>query len=176
MHYRLYIIYTLLSLLLASCIGEGGEEDIATVNYIEVSDTVPPFTVSDGEGNTFSSASFRGKRSLLVLYHTGCDDCQRALPVVNEVWEALRGDPDYLIVTISRDEPAETVRRFWTDNSFTLPTYLDPGRQVFNLFANQTIPRLYLIDRESTVTWMAVETLPLDAEGLLRMLQGEDSR
>ena len=44
-----------------------------------------------------------------------------------------------------------------------MPFYLDPDRQVFSLFANNTIPRIYLINRENVVTWMAIEDMSLTA-------------
>jgi hypothetical protein len=37
--------------------------------------------------------------------------------------------------------------------------YTDADRSVFNKFANSTIPRIYMIDADGVIRWMAVEEL-----------------
>ena len=151
----------------ASCVKDGDSEAYEIINHVEVGDAVPEFTVSDGAGSTFHSSDFIGKRSLLILFSTECPDCQKVLPIINdEVWPQIKDDPAYQLVTISRDETAEVVNKFWSDKKFTLPTYLDPGRKVFDLFANSTVPRLYIINVEGKIDWMAIEYLEITAEAL----------
>ena len=164
-------VVTLL-IFLCSCIKDDPNFPDEVINYIEVNDAIPAFTVSDGQGNSFSSSSFIGKRSLLVLFHTSCKDCQRELPKANAVWEALQDDPNYLVLTIGREEKAESISRFWESAGLGLPYYLDPDRSVFSLFANSTIPRFYIIDQQGVVTWMGIETIALSAEELLEKVKG----
>ena len=51
-----------------------------------------------------------------------------------------------------------------------MPFFLDPKREVFSLFANSTIPRLYLSNRENIVTWMAIEEMELTTEQLIEKI------
>ena len=94
---------------------------------------------------------------------TTCPDCQRELPKIEQVWENLKENPDFRLVPIARAEKAEVISQFWEKHQFEMPFYLDPDRQVFSLFANNTIPRIYLINRENVVTWMAIEDMSLTA-------------
>lgn len=84
----------------------------------------------------------------------------------------LKDDPKFLLVTISREESAETVTRYWKDNRFTMPFYLDPKRSAFELFANNTIPRIYIIGPDTKVVWMSVESLDLSAKELIQKIKG----
>ena len=52
-----------------------------------------------------------------------------------------------------------------------MPFYLDPDEKVFSLFANSTIPRVYLVNRDNIVTWMAVEQMNLSTEQLIQKIE-----
>jgi len=155
-----------------SCIKEeNSSEEI--INYVEVGNLIPDFNVPDGEGNTFNSFLFVGKRSLLVLFSTTCGDCQRELPKVNIIWNEVKDDSSYRVVTIAREQNKEVTDEYWAKVGFTMPKYLDEDRSVFSLFANSTIPRLYIIDEKGRVEWMEIETLTITTEELLEKLKGK---
>jgi peroxiredoxin len=155
-----------------SCIKEGDDIPDEVINYVEVGDAVPGFTVEDDKGGTFSSSGFAGKRSLLLLFVSSCGDCRKVLPVINnEVLPWIKENPGYQLITISRDEPAQEVAGHWSGNNYTMPVYLDPGRKVFSLFANRTIPRLYIINKEGIIEWMAIEKLEISSGELIDMLK-----
>jgi peroxiredoxin len=156
-----------------SCIKEGDDIPDEVINYVGVGDVVPAFTASDDKGGTFSSSGFAGKRSLLLLFVSSCGDCRKVLPVINnEIWPWMKDNPGYQLITISRDEPAQEVAGHWSDNKYTMPAYLDPGRKIFSLFANRTIPRLYIINEEGIIEWMAVEKLEISFEELINKVKG----
>jgi peroxiredoxin len=162
------LLFSAIVAAFVSCIKEGDDIPDEIINYVGVGDAVPAFTVDDDKGGTFSSSGFAGKRSLLVLFVSTCGDCQKVLPVINnEVWPWVKDNPGYQLITISRDEPAQEVASHWADNKYTMPAYLDPGRKVFSLFANRTIPRLYIINEERVIEWMAVEKLDISSGELI---------
>jgi len=168
---KIVVFWTIgLAMICLSCIKED-ESSTEVINSVEVGDLVPDFNVSDGIGNTFNSSFFIGKRSLLVLFSTTCGDCQRELPKVNRIWEELRDDPFYKVITIAREQNKEITDKYWMDEDFTMPKYLDPDRSVFSLFANSTIPRLYIINEEGVIEWMAIEELTITPEELLEKIR-----
>ena len=158
-----------MTLLLFSSINDDENE---TINYINVNSQIPTFAVEDTAGNTFSSKQFIGKQSLLVFFGTYCPDCKQVLPVIEEVWKELKDDPRFLLVTISRKETAEVVSNYWKENQFTMPFYLDTRGEVFSLFANNTIPRIYIINPDNEVVWMTVESLDISAKELIQKIKG----
>lgn len=169
---KIVSVIVVLGLFLSSCIKE--EETEMVINHINVGGQVPPFMVEDTIGNTFSSKQFLGKQSLLVFFGTYCSDCKRVLPVIEEVWKEMKDDPKFLLIPVSRDETAGAVSEYWKKNGFTMPFYLDTsGGDVFSLFANNTIPRLYIINSNNEVAWMTVEELGVSGEELIRLIKGE---
>ena len=109
---------------------------------------------------------------LFRSFGTYCPDCKQVLPVIEEVWKELKDDPRFLLVTISRKETAEVVSNYWKENQFTMPFYLDTRGEVFSLFANNTIPRIYIINPDNEVVWMAVESLDISAKELIQKIKG----
>lgn len=167
-----HLLFLSFVFILVSCVKDGDSIPYEVINYVEVGDSVPEFTVSDEKGNTFNSSDFVGKRSLLILFASTCPDCQEVLPIIDrDVWAQIKDDSDYQLITISRDESAQTVNKYWSKNNYTMPAYLDPGRNVFSLFANSTIPRLYIINEEGVIEWMAIEELNISSEELINKIK-----
>ena len=161
----IFILLLLSPALFSACVKDKDKPE-EMENYINVGDKLPEFTVKDIDGKELKSQDFTGQITLLVFFMTTCPDCQRELPKIEQVWENLKGNPDFRLVTIARAEKAEVIRQFWEKHRFEMPLYLDPDRQVFSLFANNTIPRVYLVDRENVVTWMTIEEMSLTAQQL----------
>lgn len=148
-------------LFMCSCIKDDVDE---VENYVTVGMEVPVFTVDDGEGSVFSSEMFKGKQTLLVFFNTVCGDCAREIPKAEAVWQALKEDADYSVVAIGRKENKESMAAYWKDMDLTMPKYQDPDRSVFDMFANSTIPRFYIINDKGVVVWMGIENLGEDTE------------
>lgn len=163
------IFVTLLAftLLLLSCIKDEKED---VINYIEENDKLPEFTVKSATGE-----------ELIVKIYQETQPCWfSSLPPVAIASgnsrgltrvEELKDQPTFRLVTISRGETTEVVNAFWKEQNFTMPFYLDPNEKVFSLFANSTIPRVYLVNRENIVTWMAVEQMDLSAKQLIGKIE-----
>ncbi|RHR74730.1 TlpA disulfide reductase family protein [Odoribacter sp. AF15-53] len=160
---KIIFIFLLLSPALFSACVKDKDKPEEMANYINVGDKLPEFTVKNTDGEELKSQDFTGRVTLLVFFMTTCPDCQRELPKIEQVWENLKENPDFRLVPIARAEKAEVISQFWEKHQFEMPFYLDPDRQVFSLFANNTIPRIYLINRENVVTWMAIEDMSLTA-------------
>lgn len=172
MRNKFQLLFLIFAFVFISCVKDGDSTLFEIINYVEVGDSVPTFTISDDKGNLFNSSDFTGKRSLLILFATSCPHCRDVLPGIEEkVWPAIQNNPDYSLVTISRGETAQEVNTYWSDNKYTMPAYLDAGRKVFSLFANSTIPRLYIINEEGVIEWMAIEKLDISPEELISKIK-----
>ncbi len=170
--YGIYLFFTFI--IFQSCIKDGSEDIPQVINYVEVNDEVPSFSITDEKGNTFNSTDFEGKRSLLIFFETTCSDCRTVLPIINnDIWEKIKTDPDFLLIAVSRGENQQIVNKYWENNNFSMPKYIDTERKVFSLFANNTIPRIYMIDENKIIRWMAIENLDNEPEDIIRLLQGK---
>lgn len=158
----IFILLLLYPALFSACVKDKDKPE-EMVNYVNINDKLPEFTVKNVDGEELRSQDFAGRVTLLVFFITTCPDCQRELPKIEQVWQDFKDNPDFRLVTIARAEKADVISQFWEKHQFDMRFYLDPDRQVFSLFANNTIPRIYLVNRENVVTWMAIEEMSLTA-------------
>ncbi|NDV83316.1 TlpA disulfide reductase family protein [Bacteroides sp. 51] len=155
----------------SSCLSDDSDGDVE--NYVEVGDVIPSFIITEADGEQFDSSTLRGKKTALLFFHTGCSDCARELPIVEKAWNELKNESDVVFVAIARGQTADETDAYWKEHQLTLPKYHDREREVFELFANSYVPRLYLIDREGVVRWMGIEAFNLTSSelaGKIRML------
>ncbi len=61
-----------------------------------------------------------------------------------------------IVLGIDRDEPAETVLKFQKDMSITYPLALDPGADIFSLYAQKEagVTRNVIIDRNGKIIFI----------------------
>ena len=175
----------LLLLLTAACALASGctntESGYEQYDRLSVGDAIPSFDLGgleDGEPVAISSADFAGRQGLIVFFSYSCGDCHREMPKIEQVWNMLGGDPDVRIAVVSRDGSAEDVADYWasTDDRygktpFTMPYYFDPGRELYGAFAEQGVPRIYVIDRSGVIREIFRERLPLDAAELAALVK-----
>ncbi|MDR2920871.1 MAG: TlpA family protein disulfide reductase [Tannerella sp.] len=153
---RLLLFFILPVSIFYSCIKD--DKDIETENYILAEDSVPVFEISDGENSLKSPGDFLGKKTLLVFFTTTCSDCRRDIPFAE--YAHLQLETQGLnVITIGRGETRQTINDYWSELDLSMPYFSDINREVFDLFANQTIPRFYLIDEKGVVKWMCVNDL-----------------
>lgn len=126
-----------------ACIRDNVGED---VRYVLPGDKLPDFSVQMNDGTVLDRNSLSGKVSVLVFFHTACPDCQRELPVVQELYEYYLGDDRVEIACISREEPADEVAAYWQRHGLTLPYSAQPDRRVYSLFSEAGIPLIYVSD------------------------------
>ena len=148
---RFLILITASALL--SCIGDG-DSPTGGGSHVGVGDRVPAFELP---GIT-SPDDFVGRKTLLVFFVTTCSDCRRELPFVDY---AHRNIDALTVRAIGRGESQANVTAFWNELGLdhSISPAIDPDKRVYNLFAEHTVPRLYLVDELGTVVWTAVENL-----------------
>lgn len=131
-----------------ACISEG-ESDGPVVN---VGDQLPNFSVSLFDGTIVSNNTLRGKTGMIVFFNTECSDCQKELPVVEQLWQQYKDNPEIQIVAIAREESAEEIETYWNEHNLTIPFSPQDNRDVFHLFAASGIPRIFVSNPEGIIT------------------------
>ena len=119
------------------------------IDYIQEGDRLPSFSVVDQCGDTIRSADLRGKLSLITFFHTRCYDCRRELPIVQELYVKYKSDLQF--ICISRAESFASIEKYWKQNGLTMPFAAQEDKNVFKLFAERIIPRIYLVDDNGVV-------------------------
>lgn len=143
------------AVLTSACITEGKHVSTDESNLVNVGQKLPEFTVTLTSGTDVTTTSLAGRPAVVVLFNTGCSDCRRELPVVQQLYEEYADRVNF--VCISREEGREEVEQYWAENHLTLPVAPQDDRQVFSLFALRSIPRVYVSDASLTVRTVFAE-------------------
>lgn len=126
-------------------------------NYlVRVGDKAPDFTVNEAGGKSYKLSDLRGKVVMLQFTASWCSVCRKEMPFIEEeLW--LPGKKQGLVVIgIDRDEPETTVKKFASDMKITYPLALDPGADIFGLYAEKEagVTRNIIIDRNGKIIFL----------------------
>ena len=160
----LYIIIGVALFALSACVS--GADEQRTADGLGVGDPLPAFSVTLNDGRVVADTTLAGTPTLIAFFHTECPDCQRELPVLQQLYEQYGQRVDF--VCIGREETDTAVAAYWQKNSLTMPWSAQKDRKVYNLFAQTYIPRIYLADKIGLIQAMFVEKV--DREELDKVL------
>lgn len=138
----------LLSIILLSCI----KEDISDSNgfALQVGNVLPEFSVTN-RTETISTDSLRGQIVLIIFFNTTCGDCQKALPAIHSLYEKYSRMESVHVLLIARGQTENDVDKYFHSLGYNLSFFTDPDREVYSLFADKTIPRLFLADKHGKI-------------------------
>jgi peroxiredoxin len=152
---RIPILFFLLILIIISATAQ--EKPVYDEGYlVKVGDMAPDFLIQEAGGKSYKLSSLRGKVVMLQFTASWCSVCRKEMPFIEEeIW--LPGKKEGLVVLgIDRDEPLETVLKFSKDIAVTYPLALDPGADIFGLFALKAagVTRNVIIDRTGKIIFL----------------------
>ena len=130
---------------------------IDETSIVRVGDPAPAFALATVDGDrfdtieVFDAAGGAGDVVVLNFFATWCGPCLKELPHLQRLWEERGGDAGFRLLVVGRGETAGAVRAFRAEHGLTLPMAADPDRAVYDLFAEELIPRTYVIARDGTV-------------------------
>lgn len=138
---------------------------------LAVGDKMPSFTIELDNGKKISSSKFDGKVRLVTLFATWCPPCLKELPhIQKQIWNKYKNNPNFELMVFGREHSEAEVQAFATKRGFTFPIYPDKTRGIYSLFAKNTIPRNYLIDKNGVVVYTSIGFNDADFDQLLTKL------
>lgn len=135
------------SILLGLC---GCIKEKRNGHEIAVGDRIPDFEVMMSDGTRVTDDSLLGAVSVIMFFHTSCPDCRQTLPVMKDIYNIYM-EKGVKFVLISREQAKEEIETFWAENSLTMPYSSQSSREVYSLFAQSRIPRIYISDKDGLV-------------------------
>jgi len=149
------LIFVLLGLISIS--GQSQEKVVYEEGYlVKVGDMSPDFVIAEAGGKTYKLSDLRGKVVMLQFTASWCSVCRKEMPFIeDEIWKPGKSK-GLVVIGIDRDEPVETVLKFSKDIAVTYPLALDPGADIFGLFAEKTagVTRNVIIDRTGKIIFL----------------------
>jgi peroxiredoxin len=123
---------------------------------VKVGDKAPDFTIKEAGGKSYKLSDLKGKVVMLQFTASWCSVCRTEMPFIEkEIWQEKKA-AGLIVVGIDRDEPVEKVLRFKKDIAVTYPLALDPGADIFGLFAEKEagVTRNVIIDRSGKIVFL----------------------
>lgn len=117
-------------------------------------DMAPDFTIRLTDGREVKLSELRGKVVLLQFTASWCGVCRKEMPQLEaQIWQKHKDDKDFVFIGVDRDEPLEKVKAFARQTGVTYPLGLDPGADIFGLFAlkESGVTRNVLIGRDGKI-------------------------
>ena len=118
---------------------------------VKEGDVAPGFVIKTLDGETRLLSELQGKVVWLNFFATWCPPCRKELPHLQKVYEKLRDNENFEVFVIGREHTQEELKKFREEQNFTLPFVPDPDRVIFSKYANQNIPRNFIIDKNGRI-------------------------
>jgi peroxiredoxin len=124
--------------------------------FTKTGQDVPAFTVKTIDGKTIDISALKGKVVLINFFATWCPPCMQEMPLVEkEIWQKLKSE-NFIVLAIGREHSAKELIKFNKEKGFTFSIAPDPKRGVFSLFAKESIPRNYVIDKKGKIAFQGI--------------------
>jgi peroxiredoxin len=123
---------------------------------VKVGEMAPDFTIKEAGGKSYKLSDLKGKVIMLQFTASWCSVCRTEMPFIEkEIWQNKKS-AGMVVIGIDRDEPVEKILQFKKDIAVTYPLALDPGADIFGLFAekNAGVTRNVIIDRSGKIIFL----------------------
>ena len=139
---------------------------------LKVGDALPEFELKSSVYGDIKPADLKGKVVLVSLFATWCGPCQKELAEVQStLWPKYKDNKDFKMLVIGREHTDEDLQKYNERKKFSFPLYPDPKREVFSLFAEKSIPRAYLFDKEGKLIYASMGYTEEEFKKLLEAIE-----
>ncbi len=169
-HAKIAILPLLGVICLASCPGmafseektvtplSGGIPMIQGIKMLEVGATAPDFSIKDTDGNLFSLASEKGKKTILIVFWSiFCEPCRAEMPAIQKLYEKYK-DKGLDVISVALDgEPLKSsIVGFVKQEGYTFRVLIDEldAQEMFKVadpYGVGGTPTMYLLDKGGKV-------------------------
>jgi len=150
-------IITILSIFLIYCHLSAQEKKVYKDDYlVKAGDMAPDFMINEAGGRSFRLSGLKGKVVMLQFTASWCSVCRQEMPFIEkEIWNPGKSQ-GLVVIGIDRDEPADKVIKFKNDIGVTYLLALDPGADIFGMFALKEagVTRNVIIDRSGKIIFL----------------------
>lgn len=143
-------------------------------------DTAADFTAEKYAGGRESLAALRGKVILLNFWATWCGPCLRELApgaLPKAILERFADNADFVFLPVAYTDSRESLDKFFASEKSQVYGYLrdctamDPDKAIFSLYAEQGIPRSFVIDRDGRIVFGSLGAAPAELERIAAAIE-----
>lgn len=141
---------------------------------VKLGEQTPAFELYTKDGKTISSAELKGKIVLLNFFATWCPPCRQELPrLQKELFDVYQDRSDFVILVLAREQGWEKIDPFVQDFGYTVPIYPDLERKVFSKFADTSIPRNVLLDKDGQIIYQSIGYEAQEFDRLIELIASQ---
>lgn len=125
---------------------------------------LPEFKMTTQDGNLIASSEFYDKPMLVVEWASWCPDCQKQLPIVQQMYEKYGEQIHFVLLNMSEPgrETKEKADQYIKNQGYTFPYYYDVDQSAADLLQVKTIPSMYLVTKQQQVKNVLVKHTTAD--------------
>lgn len=125
---------------------------------------LPEFKMTTQDGNLIASSEFYDKPMLVVEWASWCPDCQKQLPIVQQMYEKYGEQIHFVLLNMSEPgrETKEKADQYIKNQEYTFPYYYDVDQSAADLLQVKTIPSMYLVTKQQQVKNVLVKHTAAD--------------
>jgi cytochrome c biogenesis protein CcmG, thiol:disulfide interchange protein DsbE len=131
---------------------------------------VEPFTVTDLDGRTLSSADWKGKVVLVNFWATWCEPCRDEMASLRTLRERLAGQP-FDILTVNYGESEAKVTTFFKSAGLDFPALLDPNQEAPKAWRVRVLPASFLVGRDGRVRYSVIGEIDWSTDAVMKTVR-----
>jgi peroxiredoxin len=115
----------------------------------------PDFALKSLDGRSVSLADFRGKQKLVVSFWASwCGPCRMELPALRAFYKQThKAGADFELVAVSIDDDRNAAEEYATGAKMPFPVLWDAAQKTAGAYGVDSIPQVFVIDKDGTVTF-----------------------
>ena len=133
--------------------GSTQKDGSSAVEHELTGQQLPEFEMVDQAGYQKKSTEFYNKPMLVVEWASWCPYCQRQLPEIQKVYEKYKNKINFVMLDMLdfHKETKEQADQYVSEKGYTFPYYYDAGEKAADILHVQSIPGIYLVDKNQKV-------------------------
>lgn len=147
------------------------QSDVESTTYLKKGMEVPEFSVQMLDGKTLHSSEMEGKVVLVNFWATWCPPCRKEFTrLQKDIVDRFAGR-DFVLLPVSVDDDADTVRKFMEKNGYTFPVAFDGGKKLYGMFAGKYVPRNFIIGKDGKIAFQTVGYTPDEFDEMVKGIE-----
>ncbi len=127
------------------------EETISLIP--RVGSQAPDFNLKDINGKEYKLKDYQGEKYVLVIFETTwCPWCTKEREDLDDLY--LEAEDKMAVITIDIGESNQTVKEHIKKYDIKRPWLLDDKENIPNIYAANSTPSHFLIDKKGQIVWM----------------------